>query len=67
VIIEKTPAGRSASTMHSASFTEQTEVVLAGVQTTVLPDASAGAMSSDGIVYGQFHGVITPTTPRGTR
>ena len=39
----------------------------AGFQTTVLPAASAGAISSAGIVYGQFHGVITPTTPRGTR
>ena len=65
--IEKTPAGSSASTMHSASFTEQTEVEEAGVQTTALPAASAGAISSAGIVYGQFQGVMTPTTPRGTR
>ena len=42
-------------------------MVGAGVQTTVLPPASAGAISSAGIVYGQFHGVITPTTPRGRR
>ena len=53
--------------MHCASFTEQIEVDDAGAQTTALPDASAGAISSEGIVYGQFHGVITPTTPRGTR
>ena len=39
----------------------------AGVHTTVLPHASAGASSSAGIVYGQFHGVITPTTPRARR
>ncbi len=39
----------------------------AGVQTTALPQASAGAISSAGIVYGQFHGVITPTTPSGRR
>ena len=39
----------------------------AGTHTTALPAASAGAISSAGIVYGQFHGVITPTTPRGTR
>ena len=26
-----------------------------------------GAISSAGIVYGQFHGLITPTTPRGRR
>ena len=67
VSIEKTPAGSSASTMHSASFTEQTEVDDAGAQTTAFPAASAGAISSAGIVYGQFQGVITPTTPRGTR
>ena len=33
----------------------------------MLPQASAGAISSAGIVYGQFHGVITPITPRGRR
>ena len=67
VTIEKTPGGSSASTMHSASLTEHIAVEDAGVQTTALPAASAGAMSSAGIVYGQFHGVITPMTPRGTR
>ena len=64
--MEKTPGGSSASTMHSASFTAQTEVDGAGTQTTAFPAASAGAISSAGIVYGQFQGVITPTTPRGT-
>ena len=39
----------------------------AGVQTTVLPAASAGAISSAGIVYGQFQGVMIPTVPRGRR
>ena len=42
--------------MHSASFTAQTEVDGAGAQTTAFPAASAGAISSAGIVYGQFHG-----------
>ena len=63
----KTPGGRSASTTHSASAIAAIAVVDAGVQTTVLPHASAGAISSAGIVYGQFHGVITPITPRGRR
>src|SRR4249920_2688710 len=63
----KTPGGRSASTTHSARAMAATAVDEAGVQTTALPDASAGAISSAGIVYGQFHGVITPTTPRGRR
>ena len=63
----KTPGGRSASTTHSASAIAAIAVVDAGVQTTVLPHASAGAISSAGIVYGQFHGVMTPITPRGRR
>src|SRR5207253_916135 len=63
----KTPDGRSASATQRASSIAATAVVDAGVQTTVLPDASAGAISSAGIVYGQFQGVITPTTPRGLR
>src|SRR5918998_202524 len=60
-------SGSPASTMHSASLTAQIEVVGAGVQTTAFPQASAGATASAAMVYGQFHGVITPTTPRGTR
>jgi len=42
-----------------------TLVEVAGVHTTQLPAASAGAMSSAAIVSGQFQGVITPYTPRG--
>ena len=53
--------------MHSASFTAQTDVVGAGTQTTAFPAASAGATTSAGMVYGQFHAVMTPTTPFGTR
>ncbi len=53
--------------MHSARRTAQTLVVGAGASTTALPYASAGATISAGIVYGQFHGLITLTTPRGTR
>ena len=46
----KTPGGRSASATHSASTPEQTAVEGAGVQTTQLPHASAGASTSAGIV-----------------
>ena len=53
--------------MHPASATALTAVVGAGVQTTVFPAASAGASSSAGIVYGQFHGVMIPTGPRARR
>ncbi len=45
-----TPGGRSASATHPASAIADTDVDGAGVQTTVLPDASAGAISSAGIV-----------------
>ena len=63
----KTPGGRSASAMHEARTVAQTEVEDAGFQTTVFPAPRAGAMISAGIVYGQFQGVMTPTTPSGTR
>jgi hypothetical protein len=46
----KTPGGRSASAMHSASTPEHTAVEGAGVQATVFPHASAGASTSAGIV-----------------
>src|SRR6266568_4239622 len=62
-----TPAGRLACAMTSASSAQQAVVVGAGTQTTVLPAASAGANSSAPIVYGQFQGLTTPTTPSGTR
>ncbi len=52
--------------MISASSAQHAEVVGAGTQTTVLPAAMAGANSSAPIVYGQFHGLMTPTTPSGT-
>ena len=38
----------------------------AGLTSTALPAASAGAMPQDAIVIGKFHGVITPTTPSGS-
>ena len=53
--------------MHEARTVAHSEVGVAGFQTTVFPAPRAGAMISAGIVYGQFQGVITPTTPMGTR
>ena len=53
--------------MTSASSAQQALVDGAGTHTTVLPAASAGAKISAPIVYGQFHGLTTPTTPSGTR
>ncbi len=39
----------------------------AGLNTTVLPQTSAGTIFQDGIAIGKFHGVMTPTTPIGIR
>ncbi len=38
-----------------------------GFHTHTLPYASAGASFQAGIASGKFHGVISPTTPRGRR
>ena len=38
----------------------------AGLSTTALPAASAGAKPHEAIGIGKFHGVITPTTPIGS-
>ncbi len=39
----------------------------AGFSTIVLPAASAGATFQEAIVSGKFQGVISPTTPSGSR
>ena len=39
----------------------------AGLNTTVLPQTSAGTIFQEGIAIGKFQGVITPTTPIGAR
>ena len=38
-----------------------------GLKTTALPVISAGAILRAGIEIGKFHGVITETTPSGSR
>ena len=38
----------------------------AGLSTTALPAASAGAKPHDAIVIGKFHGTMIPTTPYGS-
>ena len=40
---------------------------VAGLNTTVFPQTSAGAIFQDGMAIGKFQGVITPTTPIGMR
>ncbi len=59
-----TSAGRSSS---SASRSAQAVASGAGLSTTVLPTASAGAAFQLGIASGKFHGVTSPATPYGRR
>ena len=60
-----TPGGRSASAISSASFNAVSGVVSAGFSTTVLPQASAGAIFHAAMRSGKFHGMIWPATPTG--
>ncbi len=39
----------------------------AGFSTSVLPAASAGPIFQEAIASGKFQGVISPTTPSGSR
>ena len=61
-----TPAGSPASWKISASFTAVIEVFDAGLMTTQLPAARAGAIFHDSMSSGKFHGITCPTTPSGT-
>src|SRR5688500_9453066 len=62
-----TPGGRPASRAYSANLRRDSEVFDAGLMTTVLPHASAGAIFQTASIRGKFHGVIAPTTPIGSR
>ena len=44
-----------------------TAVCTSGFRTTALPSARAGATARMDRICGKFHGLITPTTPSGTR
>ncbi len=55
-----------ASWASSASRIAVSGVSSAGLSTTVLPAASAGAKPQPAIGIGKFHGTITPTTPSGS-
>ena len=61
-----TSGGRPASSASSPIRIAVSGVTSAGLATTVLPAASAGAKPQDGIGIGKFHGTITPTTPSGS-
>src|ERR1019366_1240132 len=58
-----TPGGRPASIANSANASAVSGVYFAGLITTVLPAASAGATFHANISSGKFHGITWPTTP----
>jgi hypothetical protein len=53
-----TPSGSPASAMICMKFAIAIGVHSEGLQTSVLPAAIPGAISSTGISVGKFHGVI---------
>ena len=61
----KTPAGMPARSASSASASAESGVCSAGLQTIVLPAASAGAALRVIIADGKFQGVMPPHTPTG--
>src|SRR3546814_13421112 len=62
-----TPGGRPARSASTPSASAEYGVCVAGLQTTVQPAASAGAILRPSIADGQFQGVIAATTPTGWR
>ena len=64
----KTPAGAPASANSSEIRSAPVSGVSgAGLRMTVLPSASAGAITRKPSTIGKFQGVIAATTPIGTR
>ena len=63
----RTPGGRPTSVASRATSSIDVEVTSDGFTTTVLPAASAGATAIIDRNAGEFQGMITPTTPRGSR
>ena len=61
-----TPGGSPASRASSPSRIAVSGVISAGLRTTVLPAASAGASPQPAIGIGKFHGTMTATTPSGS-
>jgi hypothetical protein len=60
------PAGSPASSASLTSASDVSGVSSAGLQTTVQPAASAGAILRAIIAAGKFQGVIAATTPIGS-
>ena len=66
MITWKSPSGSPASRASSPRRTAVSGVSSAGLISTALPAASAGAKPHDAIVIGKFHGTMIPTTPYGS-
>lgn len=65
---DSNPGGRPASSkMRASSRPPVTGVSPAGLSTTALPTASAGATDRFDSCMGKFHGEMTATTPTGSR
>ena len=62
-----TPGGNPASSASSPMRTAVSGVSAAGLSTTQLPAASAGAHFQPTMIMGKFHGMIAPITPIGSR
>ena len=62
-----TPAGKPASMINSASASVEALACSDGLITIVLPMARHGARVPVSSIKGEFHGVIMPTTPNGSR
>ena len=65
VMMLTTPGGRSACWQISANSSAVSGVVSAGLRTTVLPQARAGAIFQASIRNGKFHGITWAATPSG--
>ena len=63
----KTPAGKPLRERMLASAQAAPGTRSAGLNTTQLPQASAGAIFRAGMAIGKFQGVMMPTAPTGSR
>ena len=61
------PAGISCFAIISVNRTALAGVRFAGFQMTALPKAKAGAIFQEAVAVGKFQGLMTVTTPMGSR
>src|SRR5215216_2558040 len=66
VIRLTTPRGAPARSSSSIRYPADHGVSDDGLKTTVLPNASAGAILRTGVTTGKFQGQIAATTPSGS-